>query len=228
MELTADKDSEMSDELDPESNGTNTSSNGLNGNTNNSNKSTDSLLSTPIYQNLLLNFLDVQAPVYEDRIGLNSADNKQAFSNLILLFGELIRCDVFSHDLYMSTLISRGQFSNSPNIPLLPPTTSTSKTSAEEPSLAGFVPNMSTNNDLTNHNHLGGLVPNSLQKSQSSSSLPMFDPLSNSTNANQNDQPRWDMPSMDIDENLDEDLDKLLQHIKAGQQNMSDQAGQCH
>ena len=31
---------------------------------------------------------------------------------------------------------------------------------------------------------------------------------------------------MDIDENLDEDLDKLLQHIKAGQsQNMTDQTG---
>ena len=235
-ELTADKDIEISEELDPETNNTNNSNNGMNGNTstasvNNANKSSDSILSTPIYQNLLLNFLDIQSPVYEDRIGLNSPDNKQAFSNLILLFGELIRCDVFSHDLYMSTLISRGQFSNSPNTPLVPNSVSTaSKTSSEEPSLSGFLPNMSTNNDLTNHNHLGGLVPNSLQKSQSSSSLPMFDPLSNNSSANQNDQPlpRWDMPSMDIDENLDEDLDKLLQHIKAGQQNMSDQAGLYH
>ena len=235
-ELTADKEIELTEELDSEINNTTSGNNSVNGNanttsptTNGNIKSSDSVLSTPIYQNLLLNFLDTQAPVYEDRIGLNSADNKQAFSNLILLFGELIRCDVFSHDLYMCTLISRGQFSNSPNTSLLPNSGSTSKANPEEPSLAGFVPNMSANNDLTN-NPLGGLIPNGLQKSQSSSSLPMFDPNPNHNNpTNQNNQNHWDLPSMgDIDENLDEDLDKLLQHIKAGQQNMSDQAGQSH
>ncbi|CAG2169792.1 unnamed protein product, partial [Oppiella nova] len=237
-ELTADKDIDLNEEMDSEvtpnantsvtsNNNTNTANNSPT-NANNANRSSESLLSTPIFQNLLLNFLDIQAPVYEDKIGLNSSDNKQAFSNLILLFGELIRRDVFSHDLYMCTLISRGQFSNSPNTSLLSHSTSTSKANPmEEPSsLAGFVPNLSTNND--NHNHLGGLVPNGIQKSTSSSSLPMFDPLSNNVNAGQTDQNRWELPSMDIDENLDEnldeDLDKLLQHIKAGQQNMSDQA----
>lgn len=237
-ELTAEKDIEMSEESDSngEANGNANPSllNNLNGNSTlnspvkesiTANKPTDSSISLPIYQNLLLNFLDTQAPVYEDKIGLNSADNKQAFSNLILLFGELIRCDVFSHDLYMCTLISRGQFSNSPNTSLLPNNAST-KSASEEPSLAGFVPNLSTNNDLPNHNHLGGLT-NGLQKSQSSSSLPMFgiDPLSNNTS--QNSQTNWDsIGPADIDENLDEDLDKLLQHIKAGQsQNMTDQTG---
>ena len=34
---------------------------------------------------------------------------KEAFSNLILLFCELIDHDVFSHDAYMCTLISRGE-----------------------------------------------------------------------------------------------------------------------
>ena len=43
-------------------------------------------------------------------------DNRQAFSNLILLFCELIRHDVFSHDAYMSTLISRGDLMPIPGI----------------------------------------------------------------------------------------------------------------
>lgn len=34
--------------------------------------------------------------------------NRQQFANLVHLFGELIRRDVFSHDAYMCTLISRG------------------------------------------------------------------------------------------------------------------------
>lgn len=33
---------------------------------------------------------------------------KTAFTNLIHLFAELVRRDVFSHDAYMCTLISRG------------------------------------------------------------------------------------------------------------------------
>lgn len=32
------------------------------------------------------------------------------FTNLVHLFNELIRHDVFSHDAYMCTLISRGEF----------------------------------------------------------------------------------------------------------------------
>lgn len=35
--------------------------------------------------------------------------NKAQFTNLVHLFGELIRRDVFSHDAYMCTLISRGK-----------------------------------------------------------------------------------------------------------------------
>ena len=43
-----------------------------------------------------------------------SAADKLSFSNLILLFSELIRHDVFSHDAYMCTLISRGDLISSP------------------------------------------------------------------------------------------------------------------
>nr|CAH7731850.1 unnamed protein product [Callosobruchus chinensis] len=59
----------------------------------------------PPFQSLLMGFLDRDAPV-------PAADDcqakKTAFSNLVHLFAELIRRDVFSHDAYMCTLISRG------------------------------------------------------------------------------------------------------------------------
>ena len=37
-----------------------------------------------------------------------SIQNRVMFTNLVHLFSELIRHDVFSHDAYMCTLISRG------------------------------------------------------------------------------------------------------------------------
>lgn len=37
----------------------------------------------------------------------------QEFGNLVLLFAEMIRQDVFSHDAYMCTLISRGDIASS-------------------------------------------------------------------------------------------------------------------
>ena len=42
----------------------------------------------------------------------SSPDQRQAFSNLVLLFSELIRHEVFSHDVYLCTLISRGDLAN--------------------------------------------------------------------------------------------------------------------
>lgn len=41
----------------------------------------------------------------------NSEYEKMEFVNLVLLFCEFIRHDVFSHDAYMCTLISRGDLS---------------------------------------------------------------------------------------------------------------------
>src|SRR5690606_19313427 len=70
--------------------------------------------SAPPFQALLMKFLDTQAPTYDE--SSSSLECKLAFSNLVLLFGELIRCEVFSHDLYMCTLISRGQFINTPSL----------------------------------------------------------------------------------------------------------------
>lgn len=39
------------------------------------------------------------------------------FSNLVLLFCELIRHDVFSHNMYMCTLISRGDLASDSHLP---------------------------------------------------------------------------------------------------------------
>lgn len=67
-----------------------------------------------------------------------------------------------------------------------------------------------------------------IHKSTSSSSLPMFDPLSNNSNLNNNEHLGSNMFSMNdtLDEDkLDEDLDKILQNIKAGQQSKDDQNG---
>ncbi|KAJ8310216.1 hypothetical protein KUTeg_012081 [Tegillarca granosa] len=67
----------------------------------------------PIFQNLLLHFLDERAPVLDENL---PEDNRQGFANLIQLFSELIRHDVFSHDAYMCTLISRGDLMSSPAV----------------------------------------------------------------------------------------------------------------
>ncbi|XP_075426563.1 mediator of RNA polymerase II transcription subunit 12-like protein isoform X3 [Ascaphus truei] len=61
--------------------------------------------SLPIFQNVLLRFLDSQAPSLSDP---NNEHEMTEFLNLVLLFCEFIRHDIFSHDAYMCTLISRG------------------------------------------------------------------------------------------------------------------------
>ncbi|XP_038050746.1 mediator of RNA polymerase II transcription subunit 12-like protein isoform X3 [Patiria miniata] len=71
--------------------------------------------SMPMLQGLLTHFLDTQAPIYVDEHG--PIDDRRAFASLVLLFSELIRCDVFSHDSYMCTLISRGDLTTSPPPP---------------------------------------------------------------------------------------------------------------
>ena len=56
-------------------------------------------IGTPLFQNQLFQYLDMSAP---------KMDNPLEFSNLVLLFHELICYDVFSHDAYLCSLISRG------------------------------------------------------------------------------------------------------------------------
>uniref|UniRef100_H2YRP3 Mediator complex subunit Med12 domain-containing protein n=1 Tax=Ciona savignyi TaxID=51511 RepID=H2YRP3_CIOSA len=66
---------------------------------------------TPYFQNLLFTFLDVQAPELSKE-NRDDFEEIQSFRNLVLLFSELIEHDVFSHDIYMNTLISRGEISS--------------------------------------------------------------------------------------------------------------------
>lgn len=66
----------------------------------------------PIFQNILMNYLDTDAPILEENA---SPQNRTKFTNLVHLFSELIRHDVFSHDAYMCTLISRGDLQTMSN-----------------------------------------------------------------------------------------------------------------
>lgn len=97
----------------------------------------------PVFQRNLMEFLDFEAPVLEDNCSDQTRSVKISlleyssspiflsrlqilismsivsfhriqFTNLVHLFNELIRHDVFSHDAYMSTLISRGEFLTMP------------------------------------------------------------------------------------------------------------------
>ncbi|KAI1305889.1 Mediator of RNA polymerase II transcription subunit 12-like protein [Halotydeus destructor] len=171
-----------------------------------------------VFQNMLMTFLDHQAPVLDEKHP--TPDNRVSFSNLVMLFGEFIRCDVFSHDTYMCTLISRGIFSS-------PPMASTQISETKGPSvdnsLSELIPSMQS--APSSSSQFGSNVDSNMSHSQSS--LPMFDPV---PGHHRNDQQlSWDMgpkPAADMDDaGLDADLDKLLQNIKQGQQNaMNDQS----
>ena len=56
------------------------------------------VMGPPVFQTRLFHYLDTSAP---------KLDNMTEFSNLVLLFYELINHEVFSHDAYLCTLISR-------------------------------------------------------------------------------------------------------------------------
>ena len=71
----------------------------------------------PIFQQLLFKFLDTEAPYFTTPPHQTSKKTKNELSNLILLFHELMSHEVFSHDAYLCSLISRGDL----NTPLQRP-----------------------------------------------------------------------------------------------------------
>ncbi|CAH0406083.1 unnamed protein product [Chilo suppressalis] len=142
----------------------------------------------PIFQNLLLRFLDNDAPVLDESPNAPPG-NRQQFANLVHLFGELIRRDVFSHDAYMCTLISRGD--------LISPTEPTSTSNSGN----GHTVAPPANSTGTNHNMDDDIFAGIDLK-----------PPKMEENVR-----------MDLDDSkIDDDLDKLLQHIKVDQQNSMD------
>jgi len=57
------------------------------------------------FQSLLMEYLDNEAPMPESS---KQALQNEPFQQLVMLFGELIRHDCFSHDAYLCNLIRRG------------------------------------------------------------------------------------------------------------------------
>lgn len=119
-----------------------------------------------------MKFLDSEAPTLNDPG--TSHNNRTVFASLVHLFYELIKHDVFSHDMYMRTLISRGDLLS------------------VGPSSAG-----TSSSSSTGHVHLTGPPNSSMSGFQSMNS------------------------EMD-DSKIDDDLGKLLQHIKEEQQIVMD------
>lgn len=200
------------------------------------------------FQNLLVQFLDENAPVIEENQE-DAIDNKKAFNNLVFLFSELIRCDVFSHYNYMCTLISRGMFNdlsksstcnsdrsdiNSPapnsnlNQPgsVKPPRSNLGKES--DSILANTI------QGLTNNSNIYPLTVTTNTSNQSNHSDPLSDGKLGSTadqslrslgfspvSSQQNVSQNLDKGNGPLDNHFDDvdaDLGKILQDIKEGQQ----------
>lgn len=138
--------------------------------------------SLPIFQGLLMKFLDNDAPVLEEN---GTPQNKTMFTNLVHLFSELIRHDVFSHDAYMCTLISRGD--------LLTTSQGPGASYGSKPDTPGDGRGPQNTND------------------DEASLFPGIDLK----------PPKMEGHDYD-DSKIDDDLDKLLQHIKEEQQNSMD------
>lgn len=145
----------------------------------------------PIFQNTLMAYLDNDAPIKEDN---GTQQNQVQFTNLVHLFSELIRHDVFSHDAYMCTLISRGDLLSSATGVLL---ASSAAKLCGGPSSAAF----STSNMPTTK-------PNTPPANPNLDDDILFD-----------FKPK--IEEFD-DSNVDDDLNNLLQHIKEDQQNSMD------
>ncbi|KOX75481.1 Mediator of RNA polymerase II transcription subunit 12 [Melipona quadrifasciata] len=130
----------------------------------------------PIFQSLLMKFLDMDAPVLDN----TTTQSKVQFTNFFHLFSELIRHDVFSHDAYMCTLISRGDLIQGPAASK--PGTPSNREPIDEDSLFTGIDLKPTKLEVSDHGR-----------------------------------------TMDYDDSkIDDDLDKLLQHIKEDQQNSMD------
>lgn len=145
----------------------------------------------PVFQSILMHFLDFDAPVLDEN---GSAQHRAQFTNLVHLFCELIRHDVFSHDAYMCTLISRGDLLTSGCASVL---SGASKAAAGSGATTG-IPSGPGTGPVSNR-----ASPAAHQQPMDEDMFPAV-PFSN-----------------EFDDNVDDDLDKLLQNI-THQQNAMD------
>jgi len=130
------------------------------------------------------------------------------------LFSALIRHDVFSHDAYLCTLVARGDLS------AVPPATSTAivPPSSVQPIPSVATPGPSSQAGPTTPASVSSITPSTTPRHDAMDDRgPLFPPLPRMT-----DIPR--QPDFVDDPNIDDDLDRLLQHITQEQQNM-DQVG---
>lgn len=141
----------------------------------------------PIFQNILMTFLDNDAPTFEEHC---TSQNKSQFTNLVHLFSELIRHDVFSHDAYMCTLISRGDLLTGSGM---------SAVDAQTNCNPGLITGPVSNKPVTSSPNVNQSVDEDVIQNDFKAKLEDLD-----------------------DSNVDDDLDKLLQHIKEDQQNSMD------
>lgn len=143
-----------------------------------------------------MNFLDNDAPVLDENA---SVQNRAQFTNLVHLFSELIRHDVFSHDAYMCTLISRGD--------LLTGTGNSANHQNQNSALS-----------MNSGNNSGGMM-----NSRAGSGLNKMSSPNNHPSLDDDMFAGLDFkqPKMEeYDDNVDDDLDKILQHIKVEQNSM--------
>lgn len=153
--------------------------------------------SIPVFQSILMAFLDNDAPVIEET---SSTQQRSQFTNLVHLFSELIRHDVFSHDAYMCTLISRGDLLTGSS---LMTTAKTNVAASTQPNMIGGTGPVSNKPSPHNTGQSGG--------AGSGLDDDMFPGI--------DFKPK--MEEFD-DSNVDDDLDKILQNIKEDQQNAMD------
>lgn len=140
----------------------------------------------PIFQNILMKFLDNDAPTLDEH---GTQHNKSQFTNLVHLFSELIRHDVFSHDAYMCTLISRGDLLTGSGMSVLD----------VQSNCPGLVTGPISNKPNTSSPNVNQSMDEDVMQNDFKAKLEDLD-----------------------DSNVDDDLDKLLQHIKEDQQNSMD------
>ncbi|KAG9509321.1 Mediator of RNA polymerase II transcription subunit 12, partial [Fragariocoptes setiger] len=178
------------------------------------------------FQDLFIEFLDNAAPILSEND--DDPENRWVFSNFVLLFSELIRCEVFSHYSYMCTLVSRGMFNNWQNT-----ASNNGKSVGGGPDrsqpLLGLLPGLSSSStgplsvsSITNP--LSGFPGSVDQKDVRSPSMTPslgFSPIPSQQTVSDQPMNHWDNSHND---DVDADLGKILQDIKEGQQEGSEQA----